>query len=114
MAGNREGRDMTVNTLPAARLMVSGLLQPDGAPEAREARRGMAVLDATGDAAGTLAGVVIDGATGRPTHLVLCRDTAAGDYRLVAVEQVVGLDTATCRLRLTAADVAALPRHNPD
>lgn len=105
---------MTVNTLPAARLMVSGLLQPDGAPEALEARRGMVVLDAAGDAAGTLAGVLIDGVTGRPTRLVLCRDTAAGDYRLVAVGQVTGLDATAVRLRLTAGEVADLPHHNPD
>jgi len=105
---------MTVNTRPTARLMVSGLLQPEGAPEAREARRGMAVLDAAGDAAGTLAGVLIDGATGRPTHLVLCCDTAADDYRLVEVGQVARLDAASTRLRLTAADVANLPLHNPD
>jgi hypothetical protein len=113
MAGQGEGRAMTVNTMPA-RLMVSGLLQPDGAPEAREARRGMAMLDAAGDSVGTLAGVLIDGDTGRPTHLVLCRDTAAGDYRLVAVGQVACLDAATARLRLTAGDVTALPRHHPD
>ena len=102
---------MTVNTMPAARLMVSGPLQLDGAPEAR---RGMVVLDAAGDAAGTLAGVLIDGATGRPTHLVLCRDPAAGDYRLVAVGQVTGLDAPAVRLRLTAGEVAELPHHNPD
>jgi len=105
---------MTVNTTPATRLMVSGPLQPDGAPEAREARRGMALLDAAGDPVGTLAGVLIDGDTGRPTHLVLCCDTAAGDYRLVAVEQVARLDATTVRLRLTADGVAALPRHHPD
>ncbi|MBP8949347.1 MAG: hypothetical protein KBG73_10930 [Candidatus Promineofilum sp.] len=102
---------MTVNTMPAARLMVSGPLQLDGAPEAR---RGMVVLDAAGDAAGTLAGVLIDGATGRPTHLVLCRDPAAGDYRLVAVGQVTGLDAPAVRLRLTPGEVAELPHHNPD
>ena len=105
---------MIVNPLPTARLMVSGLLQPDGAPEAREARRGMVVLDATGGAAGTLAGVVIDGATDRPAALVLSRDTATGDYRLVAVGQVAGVDTAAVRLRLTAAEVATLPNHSPD
>ena len=102
---------MTVNTMPAARLMVSGPLQLDGAPEAR---RGMVVLDAAGDAAGTLAGVLIDGATGRPTHLVLCRDPAAGDYRLVAVGQGTGLDAPAVRLRLTPGEVAELPHHNPD
>ena len=70
--------------MPAARLMVSGPLQLDGAPEAREARRGMGILDAAGDAVGTLAGVLIAGDTGRPTHLVLCCDTAAGEnQRLV-------------------------------
>lgn len=105
---------MTVNTMPTTRLMVSGQLQPDGAPEAREARRGMAVLDASGEVVGALAGVLIDGATSRPTHLVLCRDTAAGDYRLVAVGQVASLDADAMRLRLTASDVATLPRHNPD
>ena len=105
---------MTVNTMPAARLMVSGPLQLDGAPEAREARRGMVVLDAAGDAAGTLAGILIDGATGWPTHLVLCRATTAGDYRLVAVGQVTGLDAAAVRLRLTPGEVAELPHHNPD
>jgi hypothetical protein len=102
---------MTVNTMPAARLMVSGPLQLDGAPEAR---RGMVVLDAAGDAAGTLAGILIDGATGRPTHLVLCRDTSAGDYRLVAVGQATSLDATAVRLRLTAGEVADLPHHNPD
>lgn len=105
---------MTVNTMPAARLMLSGPLQPDGAPEPLEARRGMVMLDAAGETVGTLAGVLIDDDTGRSTHLVLCRDTAAGDYRLVAVRQVARLDAAAARLRLTATDVAALPRHNPD
>ncbi len=104
---------MTVNTMPTARLMVSGPLQPDGAPEAREAGRGMVILDAAGDPVGTLAGILIDGDPGRPTHLVLCRDTAAGDYRLVAVEQVARLDAAAVRLRLTAGEVAGLPHHNP-
>jgi hypothetical protein len=114
MAGQGEGRDMTVNMTPAARLMVSGLLQPDGAPEAQEVQRGMVMLDAADDPVGTLAGVLIDSDTGRTTHLVLCRDTAAGDYRLVAVGQVARLDAATARLQLTAADVVALPRHHSD
>lgn len=105
---------MTANTLPAARLMVSGVVHADGAPEAREVRRGMVVLDAAGDLVGTLAGVVIPGDTDWPTHLLLCCDLAAGDYRLVAVGQVVDLDAATARLRMAAADVANLPRHDPD
>ena len=113
-AGAREACDVTVNTMPTTRLIVSALLQPDDTPETPEARRGMAVVDATGAGVGTLAGVLIDGATGRPTHLVLCRDTAAGDYRLVAVAQVARVDAVTCWLRLTAAEVAALPRHHPD
>lgn len=105
---------MIANTTPAVRLMVSGLLRPEGTAQPLEARRGMVALDSAGDVVGLLAGILIDSNTGRPTHLVLCRDAAAGDYRLIAVEQVASLDVAVVRLRLAAADAAALPRHLPE
>lgn len=105
---------MLASATPAVRLMVSGLLRPDGAAQPLEARRGMVALDAAGDIVGLLAGILIDSDTARPTHLVLCRDAAAGDYRLIAVEQVASLDMAVVRLQLTAADAASLPRHLPE
>lgn len=100
-----------MNATSAGRIMVSGWLRPGGAADSLEARRGMTVVDVTGALVGTLAGVLMDGATEAPRGLVLGCDVAAGDYRLVPVEAVLALSDCGIRLGLPAAGVAALPHH---
>jgi len=102
--------------LPASspRLMVSSALRPQGAPAPIEARRGMSALDAAGQPAGTVAGILIDDLTGSATHILVVLDMVAGDYRLVPVAQVARLDVETIHLLLPAADLTHLPRHKQD
>lgn len=101
-------------TVPTSRLMVSGRLSIDGALELMELRRGMIVAAAAGEPVGTVAGVLIWQDTEQPTHLLLSCDLASGSYRLLPVEEVAGIENEAVRLRLTASDVATLPRHGPD
>lgn len=106
---------MTVHDpAPRGRLMISGELPANGAKLTANLQRGLVVLDSAGEDAGRVAAVLVDGETGTVTHLVIARDTGAGDYRLAPAEQIAGFDIGAVRLRLAAGEVAALPRHDPD
>lgn len=104
------GPDGTPSTL----LMVSGRLTQNVVDEAAEVRRGAPVLDAGGQPAGSVAGVLVDGETDLVVRLVLGRDAAAGDYRLIPTDQIARVDDGTVRLRLAASDLTDLPIHHPD
>ncbi|MEZ4590075.1 MAG: hypothetical protein R3D55_02890 [Chloroflexota bacterium] len=73
--------------------------------------RGMSIQSSEGEIVGELAAVLLDGRSHQPTHLVLCCQLP--DYRLVPLENVVGVYGRTVRLSLTREQISHLPQHQP-
>ena len=73
--------------------------------------RGMSIQSSDGEIVGELAAVLVDGRTQQPTHLVLCCQLP--DYRLVPLENVVGVYGRIVQLSLTREQISQLPQHQP-
>lgn len=73
--------------------------------------RGMSIQSSEGQIVGELAAVLVNGRSQQPTHLVLCCQLP--DYRLVPLENVVGVYGRTVQLSLTREQVNHLPQHQP-
>ncbi|MCA9900558.1 MAG: hypothetical protein H6654_06835 [Ardenticatenaceae bacterium] len=73
--------------------------------------RGMSIQSSEGKIVGELAAVLVNGRTQQPTHLVLCCQLP--DYRLVPLENVVGVYGRTVQLNLTREQISHLPQHQP-
>lgn len=79
-----------------------------------EVRRGMTVIDQTGEPVGLVAGVVLAAEGKQIRDVVLSRVPPTGDYRLVAAELIAAVDEERISLTLAAADLKSLPRHDPE
>lgn len=90
------------------RLIISGLFG------LAEVRRGMNVLDRDGELIGLVAGVVSISGSDQISDVVISPVPPTGDYRLAAVESVALVGQDCVSLTLPAAELASLPRHNPD
>lgn len=89
-------------------LKISGLLG------SAEVRRGMNVVDRDGELIGLVAGVVAVSSSDQISDVVISRVPPTGDYRLAAVGSVALIGEDCVSLTLPAAELASLPRHNPD
>lgn len=74
----------------------------------------MNVLDRDGEPIGLVAGVVALSGSEQISDVVISRVPPTGDYRLAAVESVALVGEDCVSLTLPAAELASLPRHNPD
>ena len=93
------------------KLLVSGWIHP-GPPGSApvEVRREMTLFGSDGAAMGTVAAVVVDHATQKTTHILLCRLRPDLEYRLVPLTLIERVDEDAVQLRIPSPDVNQLPR----
>lgn len=96
---------MTAQVDHPVHLMVSGRI------DAVEVRRGMLVVDESGETIAFLAGILIGDGETRATHLLLSRLPLNGDYRMVPVEWIQDVDLDRVCVCLGRDNWATLPRH---
>jgi hypothetical protein len=75
-----------------------------------EVRRAMPILGREGVVMGTVAAVVVKGASEAATHLLLCRLGPQPEYRLVRLTLIERVGENFVQLRIASADADRLPR----
>ncbi|HRQ40080.1 MAG TPA: hypothetical protein PLD25_19395 [Chloroflexota bacterium] len=97
------------------KLLVQGVV-PTGATSVAggEVRRGMSVLAEDGVPVGVVAAVVCHDRAHTITHILLGQTPPTAVYRLVPLALLARLDGDCLWLRVSTAQIAALPIHQPE
>lgn len=93
------------------KLLVSGWIHlgpPGGIPA--EVRREMSIVGSDGVLMGTVAAVVVDAATQKTTHILLCRPHPDLEYRLVPLTLIERVNADAVQLWISSPAAKQLPR----
>lgn len=92
----------------ARRLKTCGVVGPI------EVRRGMTVLDQTGEPVGLVAGVVVAAGSDTVSEVVVSHMPPTGNYWLAPAELVTSVGEDRLTVIIVAAVLESLPRHMPE
>ncbi len=99
----------------AEKLLVQGVISSGTTAVAGgEVRRGMSVLAEDGVPVGVVAAVVCPDPAHTVTHILLGQTPPTAVYRLIPLGLLARLEGDCLWLRISAAQIAALPIHHPD